>query len=310
MTPHRDAPAAGRSTPPFAVLMPLWGRDIPERVELALASATIGQQLRPDLLLLTVDGPLPGGLEDLVARVVDGEFGPAEVLRHETHRGVAAALQDGLEASPYELVARADADDICRPERFALQIPRMLGASAEEGPHGSQGPQGSQAPTADAALDLLGGSMREFNDRIAPGDGPLRSRPLEHDQIVEYLPHHSPFHHPTVVMRRSVALAVGGYQVLPLLEDYWLWERMMLGGARMGNLEEVVVDYRVDEDLFARRGGWRLYSSDLRLQRRFVADHVTTPVQFLRNLVMRGVYRFIPGPLRRIGYRKFIENSV
>ncbi|MGP9682727.1 MULTISPECIES: glycosyltransferase [unclassified Brachybacterium] len=292
MTAQRGTPASDRSTPPFVVLMPLWGRDVPDRVELAISSATVDQHLRPDLLLLTVDGPLPAALEGLVARVVDGEFGPAEVLRHDAHRGVAAALQDGLEASPYELVARADADDICRPERFALQIPRMRGDA------------GGLAP-----LDLLGGSMREFNDRIAPGDGPLRSRPLEHDQIVEYLPHHSPFHHPTVVMRRSVALAVGGYRVLPLLEDYWLWERMMLGGARMGNIEEVVVDYRVDEDLFARRGGWRLYSSDLRLQRRFVIDRVTTPCQFLQNLVLRGVYRFIPGQLRRIGYRKFIESS-
>lgn len=269
--------------------MPLWGRDLPERVELAISSATVDQHLRPDLLILTVDGPLPDALEELVTRVAEGAYGRAEVLRHPTHRGVAAALQDGLERSPHELVARADADDICRPERFALQIPRMC---AEADP-----------------LDLLGGSMREFNDQIEPGTGPLRERPLTHDEIVEYLPHHSPFHHPAVVMRRSVALAVGGYRHLALLEDYWLWERMMLGGARMGNLEEVLVDYRVDHDLFARRGGWRLFASDVALQRRFVLDRVTTPTQFLRNLVLRGVYRFAPGRLRRFGYRKFIESS-
>src|SRR5690625_874160 len=58
----------------------------------------------------------------------------------------------------------------------------------------------------------------------------------------------TPFHHPTMVLRRSTALAVGGYRDLPLLEDYWLWERMMLGGAQMANLSEVLVDYRVDED--------------------------------------------------------------
>src|SRR5699024_8433924 len=136
-----------------------------------------------------------------VRRAEQGEFGPARVLRHEAHRGVAAALQDGLEASPHDLVARVDADDICRPERFAQQIPRM----DEDG------------------LDLLGSSMREFSDAVPPGTGPLRTRPLEHEQIVRYLPHHSPFHHPTVVLRRSVALAVGGYRDLALLEDYWLW---------------------------------------------------------------------------------------
>ncbi|MGO1225867.1 glycosyltransferase [Brachybacterium sp. AOP42-C2-15] len=285
---HPDHPPATGHPSPFAVLMPLWGRDLPDRVELALTSATIAQQRRPELLILTVDGPLPVALEALVQRVGAGEFGPAQVLRHDVHRGVAAALQDGLEASPYELVARADADDLCRPERFALQIPCMQ----EQG------------------LDLLGGAMREFSDRVDPGQGPLRTRPLEHEEIVRYLPHHSPFHHPTVVMRRSVALAVGGYRDLPLLEDYWLWERMMLGGARMGNRPEVLVDYRVDEELFARRGGWKLFSSDLQLQRRMLMDRVIGPAQFARNLTLRGLYRFAPGWARRIGYRRFVEQGV
>ncbi len=285
----RPSRPAGRpaGAEPFAVLMPLWGKDRAERVEQAVVSATEGQQLRPDLLILTVDGPLTPELEELVKRVEAGAHGPATVLRHSAHRGVAAALQDGLESSPYELVARADADDLCRPERFALQIPRMQ----VEG------------------LDLLGGAMREFSDRIGPGEGPLRTRPLTHAGITAYLPRHSPFHHPTMVLRRSTVLAVGGYRDLPLLEDYWLWERMMLGGARMANLPDVLVDYRVDEHLFARRGGWRLFASDLRLQRRFVEDRVTTPIGFLRNVGERGVYRLAPGWARRLAYRRFVEHD-
>lgn len=286
-----DRPAGPADRPggaePFAVLMPLWEKDLAERVEQAVVSATEDQQLRPDLLILTVDGPLTNELEELVGRIEAGAHGPATVLRHSAHRGVAAALQDGLEASPHELVARADADDLCRPERFALQIPMM---HAE-------------------GLDLLGGAMREFSDRIAPGEGPLRTRPLTHAEITAYLPRHSPFHHPTMVLRRSTALAVGGYRDLPLLEDYWLWERMMLGGARMANLPDVLVDYRVDEHLFARRGGWRLLASDLRLQRRLMMDRVTTPTGFLRNLGERGVYRLAPGWARRLAYRRFVEHD-
>ena len=154
---------------PFSVLMPLWGGDDPDWAARAIASATLAQQLRPDLLVLTVDGPLPAPLEELVARVGAGEFGQALVLRHDAHRGIAPTLQDGLRAAPTELVARADADDICRPERFAVQIPHMDAAG----------------------LDLLGSSMREFSDRIPPGEGPLRTRPLDHEAIARYLPHHS-----------------------------------------------------------------------------------------------------------------------
>ncbi|WP_422115091.1 glycosyltransferase [Brachybacterium sp. UNK5269] len=281
---RRDATRGG--TPPFAVLMPLWRGDEPDRVELALESATLDQQLRPDLLILSVDGPLPSALEAVAGRVGAGEYGPARVLRHEAHRGVAAALQDGLEASPYELVARADADDICHPERFARQIPQM-----QSGP----------------GLDLLGSAMREFNDKVPPGSGPLRTRPLRHDEIVAYMPHHTPFHHPTVVLRRSVVLAVGGYRELPLLEDYWLWERMMLGGARMANLPDVLVDYRVDGDLFARRGGWRRFTSDVALQRWMLRDGVVGPRLFARNLAVRAVYRFAPTWARRLAYRRVVE---
>lgn len=270
---------------PFSVLMPLWGGDDPSWAERAITSATVSQQLRPDLLLLSVDGALPAPLEALVRRVQSEEFGPSQVLRHDAHRGIALTLQDGLRAAPTELVARADADDICRPERFALQIPRM---ERDE-------------------LDLLGGAMREFSDRVSPGHGPLRARPLTHQDIQTYLPHHSPFHHPTVVLRRSAALAVGGYRDLPLLEDYWLWERMMLGGARMANLPQVLVDYRVDDALFARRGGIRLLASDLRLQRTMLVDRVTTPALFGRNVMLRAGYRLAPGWVRRLGYRRFVE---
>lgn len=270
---------------PFCVLMPVWGGDDAGWAERAIASATIAQQLRPDLLVLSVDGPLPPAMEELVARVEREDFGPALVLRHDAHRGIALTLQDGLRVAPTELVARADADDLCRPERFALQIPRMH----REG------------------LDVLGGAMREFSDRVAPGQGPLRSRPLTQGEIEDYLPHHAPFHHPTVVLRRSTALAVGGYRDLPLLEDYWLWERLMLGGARMANLPEVLVDYRVDDALFARRGGVRLLASDLRLQRIMLRDRVTTPALCLRNIGLRTAYRLSPGWVRRLAYRRFVE---
>lgn len=275
-------------TPSFSVLMPLWAGDEPQRTREAILSATLQQTLRPSRLILTVDGPLSAGLEAVVREVEEGVYGPALVLRHERHRGIAAVLQAGLEASPEELIARADADDLCRPERFARQLPIMV----------------------EQELDVLGGAMQEFSDRVAPGTGPLRSRPLEPHDIRRYLPTHCPFHHPTVMLRRSTVLAVGGYRPLRLLEDYWLWERMMLGGARMRNLPDVLVDYRVDERLFARRGGLNLLRSDLELQRIMRRDGVISRVRFLGNVLMRAGYRLAPGQWRRAGYRLLVERDL
>lgn len=270
---------------PFSVLMPVWGGDVPARFRAAVDSATTQQELAPDELIITVDGPVGAGIDEVLADIEDGRYGPARVLRHPDHRGLARALQDGLESCRTELIARADADDLVRPERFARQIPLM---QAE-------------------GLDLLGAAMCEFSDDVPRGTGPRRDRPLTHREILAYLPHHSPFHHPTIVMRRSTALAAGGYRELDHLEDYWMWERMVLAGARCANLPDALVDYRVDSRLFARRGGVRLLASDLRLQWIFVRDHITTPRGFIANAVRRAGYRLMPVPARRLAYRRLVE---
>jgi glycosyltransferase involved in cell wall biosynthesis len=267
------------------VLMPVWAGDRADRFRAAVTSATTAQSAPPQELLVVTDGPVGDELAAVLSEIEAGRHGPARVLRGTRHEGLARTLQRGLSATRTEIVARADADDLCRPDRLARQTRALV----------------------DHGLDLLSGTIQEFSDQVPVGTGPLRTRPLTHEDIVRYLPGHSPFHHPAVMMRRSVALAVGGYRELDHLEDYWLWERMLLGGARSANLPEVLVDYRVDADLFSRRGGVRMFASDLRLQRIFLHDHVTGPGTFLRNIVERGVYRFVPGPLRRIGYRMVVE---
>jgi hypothetical protein len=275
--------------PPVAadvsVLLAVWAGDHPDRFEDAVRSATMDQDLRPAELVLCADGPLTAELDAVVDRIRAGEFGPARVLDADQHQGLAPTLQRGLEQVRTAFVARADADDLCRPERLRLQVDAQ-----EEGD-----------------LDLVGGTNQEFSDSVPVGTGPLRRRPLEHDQILAYLPKHSPFHHPAVLMRTETVLAVGGYKELDRLEDYWLWERMLLGGARTANLPDVLVDYRVDENLFARRGGWRLFLSDLRLQRIMFTDHVVTTPVLIGNVLRRAAYRFAPGLLRRIGYRLLVE---
>src|SRR5690606_5739659 len=76
---------------------------------------------------------------------------------------------------------------------------------------------------------------------------------------------HDPFNHPTVGYRRSAVVAAGGYGDLPLMEDYWLFVRMIANGARMINVAEPLVYYRVGDGAYERRGGRDLLRSELRL---------------------------------------------
>lgn len=263
----------------FSVLMAVWQGDHPDHFRDALRTVTHSQHLKPAHLVLSVDGPLPADLDAVAQDVERGEFGPATVLRHHVHSGLAATLQRGLEAAPTEIIARADADDLNHPRRFALQIPRF------EADH----------------LDILGSAMHEL------GTDRVRRRPLTHSEILRYLRDHSPFQHPTVVLRRSAVQAAGGYRTLAYMEDYDLWQRMLAAGARSANLPDPLVDYRVGPDLYDRRGGAVLFRSDLAIQRALVADGMTTRLRALRNLTIRAAYRVVPSRMRRFMYRLLVE---
>jgi hypothetical protein len=109
-----------------------------------------------------------------------------------------------------------------------------------------------------------------------------------------------------VVYRQSAVAAAGGYEHLPLMEDYWLFARMIAAGARVSNRPEPLVLYRVGAGAYQRRGGLRLLRAELSLQRRFLRSGFTTRGQFARNVAVRGGYRLVPGAIRRPVYRLLV----
>jgi hypothetical protein len=54
----------------------------------------------------------------------------------------------------------------------------------------------------------------------------------------------SPLPHPSVMFRREIVQALGGYQEHGWAEDYDLWLRLALHGARFAKLPETLLDWR------------------------------------------------------------------
>lgn len=270
--------------PPFTVLLPVYRGDRPGFFERAIRSVTEDQTLRPDELLIVVDGPVPPGIAAVLRRAESGELTAGvgvRVVALPENVGLARALEAGLAACSHEIVARADADDVSLPARFARQVPLV----------------------ADG-IDLLSSTIVEFEDD-EDVRGLVRSWPSDPGEIARRARLADPFNHPSVVYRRSAVAAAGGYQHLARLEDYWLFVRMLVAGARVTNVPEPLVLYRVGAGAYRRRGGWELACSELVLQWRMLRLGFTTPAQFLRNLVVRGLWRFVPPALRRPAYRAF-----
>lgn len=270
----------------FSVLLPVYSGDQPSWLREAFKSVTTDQTLAPSQVVLVRDGPVGGDLQRTIDDLVTNSQIPVEYVPLERNVRLARALEEGLKRCDYDLVARIDADDICLPERFAVQIPMMKN------------------------LDLLGSAVTEFSQATDTEELNLkhvRSRPQKQDEIWQYAPFHNPFNHPTVVFRKSAVERAGGYQDMPFMEDYWLFLRMLKTGARAGNVAEPLILYRVDSRLFHRRGGWQALRSDWIFQRRIRRLGITTRRQCLRNLVQRTIYRIIPGRLRAWAYERYVR---
>lgn len=266
----------------FSLLMPVYRADTVERVRRAVESGTVEQQRRPAELVLVRDGPVPEELEaelDRLAREL-----PVPVVRVDLERnaGLPAALNAGLGRCRHDVVARADADDVSYPRRFAVQL-----------------------PVVEAGADLVGASMHEIGDDERRPLA-LRRAPVGERDILAVSRCRNPVSHPTVVFRRPAVLAVGGYEDVPLAEDYWLWVRMLRAGADVRNVAEPLVGYRVSAGSYERRGGWRVFRAELALQARLRGIGHVGFLQWVRNVVVRGGYRFVPTRLRERAYRAMV----
>jgi len=274
------------TTTPFSVLLPYYRSDDPEHLRRSFLSVTADQTLPPDEVVLVQDGPTGPELDEAVLALVAASAVPVDHVRLEANVGLARALEAGLVRCRHEVVARQDADDVSRPERFAAQLPLL-----------------------ERGFDLVGSAIEELDDS-RPGDGLVRVPPTTQAEIVRRARFASPFNHPTVVFRRSAVREAGGYEHLDLLEDYWLFARMIARGARVANVPDPLVLYRVDAGAYRRRGGRRLLRSEIELQRRMRAIGFTTLAQFVRNVLVRGGYRVLGEPVRRALYRAWVAVAV
>lgn len=269
----------------FSLLMSVYGGDDPGFLETAFRSVVHEQTRRPDDVVLVQDGPVPDELSKTITGLIHTAPVPTTLLALEANVGLGLALDQGMAACAHDIVARMDADDIALPQRFAVQVPLI-----------------------EAGVDVVGSSLLEFADTPDDIVG-KRVPPLEPAEIVRYARFHQPFNHPTVVYRRSVVQAAGGYRHLALMEDYLLFAKLIGRGASVANVEEPLVLYRVGAGAYARRGGIAMAKTEWRLQVQLRELGFTTRAQFVRNVAVRTSYRLVPEVARKAAYRKLIARK-
>ncbi len=266
----------------LSLLLPVWAGDRPDFLTEAFRSTVQDQTRRPDQVVIVRDGPVAAELTARIAELAAASPVPVDVVELPRNVGLGPALDAGLAACRHDVVARMDADDISLPHRFAVQMPII-----------------------ESGCDLVGSGLIEFGAHAGDVVG-TRTPPTDPADIDARARFADPFNHPTVVYRRDLVRAVGGYTDFALMEDYLLWAKMIVAGARVANVAEPLVRYRVGAGAYARRGGLAQLRAELAVQRRFLQLGFTTRAQFARNVVVRGGYRLVPERVRRTAYRKVI----
>ena len=154
------------------------------------------------------------------------------------HMGIVMALNVGLDACRGAYVARMDADDRAHPERLSRQA-----ALLDENPDiGVASCLVRGFPVANVR-----GGFQVYMDWL---NGLVGDEHIRREMFVE-----SPIPHPSVMIRRAVLLAAGGYQERGWAEDYDLWLRLYLAGVRFAKVPELLLDWREHPDRLTRVDG-------------------------------------------------------
>lgn len=270
----------------FSVSMCVYGKDDPHYFRAAVDSI-LDQTIKPSEVVLVVDGPVP---EELDAVIRSYERMPIfRVVRFAENQGHGNARRAGLSACSNELVALMDADDLSAPDRFEKQL-----ALFEKEPN----------------LDIVGGMITEF---VGTPDNVVARRdvPLADADIKLYMKKRCPMNQVTVMFKKSSVDRVGGFVDWYCDEDYYLWLRMTLAGMTFGNVPDVLVNVRVGEEMYQRRGGKKYFQSEAKLQKYMLDHKIIGFGTYLMNVTKRLIVQvLLPNKLRGWVFQKFARNKV
>ena len=151
-----------------------------------------------------------------------------------------AALNEGIQNSSGEFIARIDADDFCALNRFERQLKFK----------------------SEHKCNVLG-SWAYYVSSEGKKIGKMEP-PVTHYEIRKKIMFRDPILHPSVLMDRKMLDDMGLYDTNFIsAEDYELWFRAIYNDYKFGNIPEYLVSIRANPESITRGSGWkklRIYS--------------------------------------------------
>lgn len=269
----------------FSVLMSVYSKEKASYFDLSLNSILESQTRKPDELILVCDGPLTDELDAVIEDYKTKYPTVLSVYRIEQNQGLGRALNYGLQKCSYDIVLRADSDDICANNRFDVQVKFM-----------------EQHPD----IAVCSSYIDEFDmDWTQPHN--KKELPLKSDDLYKMAKFRNPINHMAAAFRKHVILEIGSYKHIPYVEDYELWVRTLVNGYKIANIDQVLVHARVGNGMVKRRGNKIYINSWLQLNRYMLSNKMINRIQFVRNMIAISVFVYMPDQTKEIIYKGLLR---
>ena len=173
----------------------------------------------PDFELLLIDDGSTDGSGEVCAQLAARDS-RVQVI-NQANAGIVASLNRGVARAEGEYIARMDADDLCRPDRFSRQVAFL-----------------------NANVDVVAVGTRQA---IIDSDGRILhyTRGNRWRDALTFPAGGIALCHPSVMFRRAIFKRTRGYsEEFHAAEDYALWFEMARFG-RVCEMSEYLLDYRV-----------------------------------------------------------------
>ncbi len=265
----------------FSVLMSIYHKEKAEYFNHAMQSVWDKQSIKPNEIVLVQDGKLTDELYKAIEQWQEKIGDVFKTVALEMNVGLGDALNEGIKYCSYELIARMDTDDISLQDRFEKQLKAF----------------------EEKDIDICSSWVSEFEDdknEIVS----YRKLPEFHDDIIKFSKLRCPINHPAVMYKKNAVQNAGGYQKMMWFEDYYLWARMILNGAKFYNVQEPLVNMRAGYSQLERRSGLKYALSEFELLREFYHIGFLNFFKFLRNIIVRFVSRLFPKNILKLVYKK------
>lgn len=270
--------------PSFSVLMSIYYKEKPEYLRQCFDSL-LNQTVQANEWVIVKDGPLTEELEQVLHEYENKNPNLIKYVTFEKNQGLGLALRAGVPACSNELIARMDTDDICREDRFEVQLKEFL---------------------KDHNLDICGSHIKEFDENPEKCHS-IRKVPLNNEEIIQYQRRRSAYNHVTVMFKKNSVLKSGNYEDAPLMEDDMLWTRMILAKCKGKNVDEYLVYVRTGLSMIERRGGWSYFKKYKASRKKVYELGLASYWDYIYTLIVQLIVALVPTSIRKFVFEKALR---